>query len=60
MGRECAIGEVQDTPVIADIDPGFGNAVNVADRVETPVSAQTADIRSFWSSHELIEEDAAR
>jgi hypothetical protein len=31
----------------------------LADRVETPVSAQTADIRSFWSSHELIE-DAAR
>jgi hypothetical protein len=30
MGRECAIGEVQDTTVIADIDPGFGNAVNVA------------------------------
>jgi 2-methylisocitrate lyase-like PEP mutase family enzyme len=25
-----AIGEVQDAPVIADIDPGFGNAVNVA------------------------------
>ena len=25
-----AIGEVQDTPVIADIDTGFGNAVNVA------------------------------
>jgi phosphonopyruvate hydrolase len=25
-----AIGEVQDVPVIADIDTGFGNAVNVA------------------------------
>jgi phosphonopyruvate hydrolase len=25
-----AIGEVQDAPVIADIDTGFGNAVNVA------------------------------
>jgi phosphoenolpyruvate phosphomutase len=25
-----ATGEVQDAPVIADIDPGFGNAVNVA------------------------------
>src|ERR1700693_1049078 len=25
-----AIGEVQDAPVIADLDTGFGNAVNVA------------------------------
>src|SRR5258708_37825921 len=25
-----AIGEVQDAPVVADIDTGFGNAVNVA------------------------------
>jgi phosphoenolpyruvate phosphomutase len=25
-----AIGEVQDVPVIADIDTGFGNAVNAA------------------------------
>src|SRR5205807_9363533 len=25
-----AVGEVQDAPVIADIDTGFGNAVNVA------------------------------
>jgi 2-methylisocitrate lyase-like PEP mutase family enzyme len=25
-----AMGEVQDAPIIADIDTGFGNAVNVA------------------------------
>lgn len=25
-----AMGEVQDTPIVADIDTGFGNAVNVA------------------------------
>jgi phosphoenolpyruvate phosphomutase len=25
-----AIGEVQDAPVIADLDTGYGNAVNVA------------------------------
>ena len=25
-----AIGQVQDAPVIADLDTGFGNAVNVA------------------------------
>jgi phosphonopyruvate hydrolase len=26
----CAMGEVQDLPIIADLDTGFGNALNVA------------------------------
>jgi phosphoenolpyruvate phosphomutase len=34
-----AIGEVQDAPVIADIDTGFGNAVNVAYVVPGPMAA---------------------
>src|ERR1043165_710835 len=34
-----AIGEVQDTPVVADIDTGFGNAVNVAYAVPRYVAA---------------------
>jgi phosphonopyruvate hydrolase len=34
-----AIGEVQDAPVIADIDTGFGNAVNVAYAVPRYVAA---------------------
>ena len=33
-----AIGEVQAVPVIADIDTGFGNAVNVAILVPSPCS----------------------
>lgn len=39
-----AIGEVQDAPVIADIDTGFGNAVNVAYVVPRYVAAGAAAI----------------
>ena len=39
-----AIGEVQDAPVIADIDTGFGNAVNVAYVVPRYVDAGVAAI----------------
>lgn len=39
-----AIGEVQDAPVIADIDTGFGNAVNVAYIVPRYVAAGVAAI----------------
>jgi phosphonopyruvate hydrolase len=39
-----AIGEVQDIPVIADIDTGFGNAVNVAYVVPRYVAAGVAAI----------------
>src|SRR3954462_7593080 len=39
-----AIGEVQDAPVIADIDTGFGNAVNVAYAAPRYVAAGVAAI----------------
>ncbi len=39
-----AIGEVQDAPVIADIDTGFGNAVNVAYIVPRYVAAGVAAV----------------
>jgi phosphonopyruvate hydrolase len=39
-----AIGEVQDAPVIADIDTGFGNAVNVAYVVPRYASAGVAAV----------------
>jgi phosphonopyruvate hydrolase len=39
-----AIGEVQDAPVIADIDTGFGNAVNVAYTVPRYVAAGVAAV----------------
>jgi phosphonopyruvate hydrolase len=39
-----AIGEVQDAPVIADIDTGFGNAVNVAYAVPRYVAAGVSAI----------------
>src|SRR5438477_8994049 len=39
-----AIGEVQDAPAIADIDTGFGNAVNVAYVVPRYVAAGVAAI----------------
>ncbi len=39
-----AIGEVQDAPVIADLDTGFGNAVNVAYVVPRYVAAGVAAI----------------
>src|SRR6266853_4683163 len=39
-----AIGEVQDVPVIADIDTGFGNAVNVAYVVPRYVAAGVAAV----------------
>jgi phosphonopyruvate hydrolase len=39
-----AIGEVQDAPVIADIDTGFGNAVNVAYAVERYAAAGVAAV----------------
>jgi phosphonopyruvate hydrolase len=39
-----AIGEVQDLPVIADIDTGFGNAVNVAYAVPRYVAAGAAAV----------------
>ena len=39
-----AIGEVQDVPVIADIDTGFGNAVNVAYAVPRYVAAGVAAV----------------
>ncbi|MEJ0074906.1 MAG: phosphonopyruvate hydrolase [Alphaproteobacteria bacterium] len=39
-----AIGEVQTAPVIADIDTGFGNAVNVAYVVPRYVSAGVAAV----------------
>ena len=39
-----AIGEVQDAPVIADIDTGFGNAVNVAYVVPRYVAAGVAAV----------------
>jgi len=39
-----AIGEVQDAPVIADIDTGFGNAVNVAYVVPRYVAAGAAAV----------------
>jgi phosphonopyruvate hydrolase len=39
-----AIGEVQDTPVIADLDTGFGNAVNVAYLVPRYAAAGVAAV----------------
>src|SRR3954447_13758985 len=39
-----AIGEVQDAPVIADLDTGFGNAVNVAYAVPRYIAAGVAAI----------------
>jgi phosphonopyruvate hydrolase len=39
-----AIGEVQDAPMIADIDTGFGNAVNVAYIVPRYVAAGVAAV----------------
>lgn len=39
-----AIGEVQDAPVIADIDTGFGNAVNVAYAIPRYVAAGVAAV----------------
>ncbi|MDH7797586.1 MULTISPECIES: phosphonopyruvate hydrolase [unclassified Beijerinckia] len=39
-----AIGEAQDAPVIADIDTGFGNAVNVAYVVPRYVAAGVAAV----------------
>src|SRR6201995_578037 len=39
-----AIGEVQDIPVVADIDTGFGNAVNVAYVVPRYVAAGVAAV----------------
>jgi phosphonopyruvate hydrolase len=39
-----AIGEVQDAPIIADIDTGFGNAVNVAYAVPRYAAAGVAAI----------------
>jgi len=39
-----AMGEVQDAPVIADIDTGFGNAVNVAYTVPRYVAAGVAAV----------------
>jgi phosphonopyruvate hydrolase len=39
-----AIGEVQDAPVIADIDTGFGNAVSVAYAVPRYVAAGVAAV----------------
>src|SRR5690242_21695457 len=39
-----AIGEVQDAPVIADIDTGYGNAVNVAYVVPRYVAAGVAAV----------------
>jgi phosphonopyruvate hydrolase len=39
-----AIGEVQDAPVIADLDTGFGNAVNVAYVVPRYVAAGVAAV----------------
>jgi phosphonopyruvate hydrolase len=39
-----AIGEVQDAPVIADIDTGFGNAVNVAYTVPRYLAAGVAAV----------------
>ncbi len=39
-----AIGEVQDAPIIADIDTGFGNAVNVAYAVPRYVAAGVAAV----------------
>jgi phosphonopyruvate hydrolase len=39
-----AIGEVQEAPVIADIDTGFGNAVNVAYAVPRYVAAGVAAV----------------
>ena len=39
-----AIGEVQDAPVIADIDTGFGNAVNVAYAVPRYAAAGAAAV----------------
>jgi phosphoenolpyruvate phosphomutase len=39
-----AIGEVQDAPVIADIDTGFGNAVNVSYIVPRYVAAGVAAV----------------
>src|SRR5258707_13077264 len=39
-----AIGEVQDAPVVADIDTGFGNAVNVAYAVPRYVAPGVAAV----------------
>jgi phosphoenolpyruvate phosphomutase len=39
-----AIGEVQDTPVIADFDTGYGNAVNVAYLVPRYAAAGVAAV----------------
>jgi phosphonopyruvate hydrolase len=39
-----AIGEVQDAPVVADVDTGFGNAVNVAYAVPRYAAAGVAAV----------------
>src|SRR5437764_12558811 len=39
-----AIGEVQDAPIIADIDTGYGNAVNVAFLVPRYAAAGVAAV----------------
>jgi 2-methylisocitrate lyase-like PEP mutase family enzyme len=39
-----AIGEVQDAPVIADLDTGYGNAVNVAYLVPRYAAAGVAAV----------------
>ncbi|MGI4947016.1 MAG: isocitrate lyase/phosphoenolpyruvate mutase family protein, partial [Janthinobacterium lividum] len=39
-----AIGEVQDAPVVADIDTGFGNAVNVSYAVPRYAAAGAAAV----------------
>ena len=39
-----AIGEVQDAPVIADLDTGYGNAVNVAHLVPRYAAAGAAAV----------------
>jgi 2-methylisocitrate lyase-like PEP mutase family enzyme len=39
-----AIGEAQDAPVVADIDTGFGNAVNVAYAVPRYAAAGAAAV----------------
>lgn len=39
-----AIGEVQEAPVVADIDTGFGNAVNVAYAVPRYIAAGVAAV----------------
>lgn len=39
-----AVGEMQDAPVVADIDTGFGNAVNVAYAVPRYIAAGVAAV----------------